>query len=107
MLTLDPAQFGDLIAGQSEVVTVSYRISDGVNAGVRNTATITVEGRDETVPGQTITGTSASNTLTGGEGNGHDQRPRAATTRCAASAATTRSTAAPAPTISTAAPATT
>ena len=47
VLTLDPAQFGDLTAGQSEVVTVSYMITDGVpidGSGVSNTATITVRG---------------------------------------------------------------
>ncbi len=64
VLSFDPAQFGALNTGQSELLTVSYRISDGVNAGVLNTATITVEGRDET-----ITGTSGNNNLTGGEGN--------------------------------------
>ena len=63
VLTLNPAQFGDLVAAQSEVVTVSYLVSDGINPGVSNTATITVEGRNET-----LTGTSAANTLTGGEG---------------------------------------
>ena len=68
VLTLNPAQFGDLTTGQSEVVTVSYMITDGVpidGSGVSNTATITVEGRAEV--GQTITGTSASNTLIGGD----------------------------------------
>ena len=69
VLSFDPAQFGTLTAGQSELLTVSYRISDGVNPGVLNTATITVEGRDEVIADQIITGTSANNTLTGGEGN--------------------------------------
>ena len=64
VLSFDPGQFGALNTGQSELLTVNYRISDGVNAGVLNTATITVEGRDEL-----ITGTSGNNTLTGGEGN--------------------------------------
>lgn len=67
VLTLNPGQFGDLDAGQSETVTVSYKISDGHNAGVLNTATIVVEGRDE--PALTLTGTSGANTLTGGAGN--------------------------------------
>ncbi len=66
VLSFNPTQFGSLNAGQSEVLTVSYRISDGVNTGVLNTATITVEGRDEN---QTITGNFLANTLTGGEGN--------------------------------------
>jgi len=69
VLTLDPAQFGDLAAGQSETVTVSYKISDGAHAGVANTATIVVEGRDEVVAGLTLTGTASANTLTGGAGN--------------------------------------
>ena len=47
VLSFDSGQFGSLNAGQSELLTVSYRISDGVNPGVLNTATITVEGRDE------------------------------------------------------------
>lgn len=69
VLTFDPAQFGDLAAGQSETVTVAYQISDGQHAGVANTATIVVDGRDETVAGLTLTGTSSANTLTGGAGN--------------------------------------
>ena len=68
VLSFDPGQFETLNTGQSEVLTVSYQVSDGVNAGVHNTATIIVEGRDEIVPGQTITGTSGSNTLAGGAG---------------------------------------
>ena len=66
VLSFNASQFGTLNAGQSELLTVSYRISDGVNAGVLNTATITVEGRDEN---QTITGNFFGNTLTGAEGN--------------------------------------
>lgn len=67
ILTLDPAQFGDLAAGQSETVTISYKIGDGQTAAVANTATIVVEGRDE--PGLTLTGTSLSEKLTGGVNN--------------------------------------
>ncbi len=66
VLSFDPAQFGALNAGQSELLTVTYQIGDGVNPGVPNSATVTVEGRDEN---QIITGTAANNTLTGGEGN--------------------------------------
>ena len=47
MLSFDPAQFGELNDGQSELLTVSYQISDGINAPLANTATITVEGRDD------------------------------------------------------------
>ncbi len=67
VLTLDPGQFGDLSAGQSETVQISYKISDGIAPGVSNTATIVVAGRDEA--GLVLTGTTAANTLTGGEGN--------------------------------------
>ena len=60
--TLDPSQFGTLAAGQSETVRIAYRISDGFNPSVANTATIVVEGRDEAL---TLTGTTGANTLTG------------------------------------------
>lgn len=67
ILTLDPSQFGDLATGQSETVTVTYQISDGQHS-VGNTATLVVEGRDEVVPGLTLTGTTGANLLTGDAG---------------------------------------
>lgn len=68
VLTLDPAQFGSMVLGQSETVTIAYQISDGSNP-VANTATIVIAGRDDATPGQVINGNSSANTLTGGAGD--------------------------------------
>ena len=68
VLTLDPAQFGSMVLGQSETVTIAYQISDGSNP-VANTATIVIAGRDDVTPGQVINGNSSANTLTGGAGD--------------------------------------
>jgi glucose/arabinose dehydrogenase/Ca2+-binding RTX toxin-like protein len=46
LLTLDPAQFGDLAAGASETVTIGFEVSDGVHS-VANTATLLVQGRND------------------------------------------------------------
>jgi VCBS repeat-containing protein len=43
-LSLDPAQFNALSAGQQEVITISYLITDGDGAGVANTASLVVTG---------------------------------------------------------------
>jgi large repetitive protein len=43
VLSLDPGQFNDLAAGNSETITVNYNVSDGT-ATVANTATFVVEG---------------------------------------------------------------
>lgn len=67
VLTLNPGQFGDLASGQSETVTVSYAITDGQSAGVANTATIVIEGRDEA--GLILTGNYWRNSLNGTAGN--------------------------------------
>ncbi|MFB2552432.1 VCBS domain-containing protein [Ensifer soli] len=55
-LVLDPSQFGDLAAGESETVTVYYTIGDGRGGTVANTATLLVEGRNDAA---TITGSAA------------------------------------------------
>ncbi|WLC07303.1 VCBS domain-containing protein [Bradyrhizobium elkanii] len=46
IFSLDPHQFNYLKAGQSDVVTVIYNVTDG-EAMVHNTATITVNGEDD------------------------------------------------------------
>ncbi|GJE00636.1 tandem-95 repeat protein [Methylobacterium isbiliense] len=51
-LSLDPAQFGDLAAGERETLTVRYFVTDG-SVAVANTATIVVEGRND---GPTVAG---------------------------------------------------
>ena len=45
-LTLDPAQFGWLAAGQSAALTFAYGVSDGTDATAR-TLTVTVQGRND------------------------------------------------------------
>ncbi len=46
-LTIDPAQFGDLAVGEHVVLTVSYNVVDSQGAVVANTASVTVEGRND------------------------------------------------------------
>ncbi|WP_420417843.1 tandem-95 repeat protein [Pacificispira sp.] len=46
-LTIDPAQFGDLAVGEHVVLTVSYNVVDGNGGVVANTATVTIEGRND------------------------------------------------------------
>ena len=46
-ITIDPAQFADTLSGtETAEVTVTYTVSDGTNAPVENTATLTVTGED-------------------------------------------------------------
>jgi VCBS repeat-containing protein len=47
-LSLDPNQFNGLAAGESEAITVNYKISDGT-ATITNTANILVEGRNDAI----------------------------------------------------------
>jgi Ca2+-binding RTX toxin-like protein len=46
LLAIDPSQFDDLAAGESETVTVSYFVRDNFNV-IANTATLVVEGRND------------------------------------------------------------
>ncbi|WP_158222822.1 cadherin-like domain-containing protein [Rhodopirellula sp. MGV] len=52
-LTIDPTVYGSLNAGESAVITFTYQVTDGT-APVSQTATVTIEGRDEGIP--TVTG---------------------------------------------------
>jgi VCBS repeat-containing protein len=45
--SLDPSQFNDLAVGESATVTVDYDVDDGNGGVVANTASITVEGRND------------------------------------------------------------
>jgi VCBS repeat-containing protein len=47
VLSLDPNQFNNLAVGETETVTVSYKVSDGKGGITPNTATFTVEGRND------------------------------------------------------------
>ena len=55
--SLDPGQYNDLAVGESATVTVDYEVTDGNGGVVANTASITVEGRNDAV---TATGGSGS-----------------------------------------------
>ncbi|MEQ8829106.1 MAG: tandem-95 repeat protein [Alphaproteobacteria bacterium] len=46
-LTIAPAQFGDLAVGEHVVLSVSYNVVDGNGGVVANTATVTIEGRND------------------------------------------------------------
>lgn len=63
LLTLDPIQFEDLNAGESETLTVAYTIVDGNGGSTTNTATLTVDGVDE--PGPVITGETSGTIVEG------------------------------------------
>lgn len=63
LLTLDPLQFEDLSAGQSETLTVAYTIVDGNGGSTTNTATLTVDGVDE--PGPVISGETSGTIVEG------------------------------------------
>jgi len=63
LLTLDPIQFEDLNAGESETLTVAYTIVDGNGGSTTNTATLTVEGVGE--PGPAITGATGGTIIEG------------------------------------------
>jgi len=45
--SLDPGQYNDLAVGESATVTVDYEVTDGNGGVVANTASITVEGRND------------------------------------------------------------
>lgn len=46
VLTLDPAQFGDLRAGETAILTFNYQVSDG-QASTGQTLTVAIEGRND------------------------------------------------------------
>ncbi|WP_161604398.1 cadherin-like domain-containing protein [Roseiconus nitratireducens] len=50
-LTITPDAYGDLLdAGEQSVITLTYDVSDGNGGTVSQTATVTIEGRDEGIP---------------------------------------------------------
>lgn len=55
--SIDPSQYNDLAVGESATVTVEYDVVDGNGGVVANTASITVDGRNDAV---TATGGSGS-----------------------------------------------
>jgi VCBS repeat-containing protein len=69
-VTLDPAQFGSLNAGESRTVQIQYDLQDG-NSSVFNSATITVNGADDgaTSGPDVLTGTPGDDTISGFEGD--------------------------------------
>jgi Ca2+-binding RTX toxin-like protein len=48
VLTFDTSQFNDLAVGASETISISYAVSDGIADPVLATATLVVEGRNDT-----------------------------------------------------------
>ncbi|MCC9599647.1 cadherin-like domain-containing protein [Stieleria sp. JC731] len=52
-LSIDTSAYGDLNDGESAVITFTYQVTDGT-VSVNQTATVTIEGRDEGIP--TVTG---------------------------------------------------
>jgi VCBS repeat-containing protein len=48
-LTIDTSAYGNLNAGQQAVITFTYTVTDGIE-NVSQTATVTIEGRDEGIP---------------------------------------------------------
>ena len=48
-LNVTPQTYDSLNAGQSVIATYTFQVTDGVNAPVSHSATVTIEGRDEAV----------------------------------------------------------
>ena len=67
-LEIDPGQFDDLAQGQSVSLTVSYNVVDGNGGSVANTATLTVNGANDT-PEIALMPGSVSTTGTGTNGD--------------------------------------
>ncbi|MEM8812197.1 MAG: VCBS domain-containing protein [Pseudomonadota bacterium] len=66
LLTLDPAQFGDLSAGESELLSIDYTIVDSNGGSTTNTATLIVDGANDVIPvvaGPLITGATGGSVV--------------------------------------------
>lgn len=74
-VAIDPAEFDHLDAGESVDLTFTYRVFDSLDTFTETSATLTVTGLDETLPGggtagdDTLAGTSGDDVIDGGAGN--------------------------------------